>query len=486
MESEQIKKLRQRVVDQPEFEHLLRISQEIGAEVFLVGGLVRDGLLGKEIKDWDLAFSCQALKGAAIFADRTGGTLVSLRKEWEMARVVLQGRTFDFAKFRGPDLLADLRGRDFTVNAMALSLTQTFTEKEWVPYDPLNGILDLQNRVLRMTAADCFEQDPLRMLRAFRLSAQLNLTIDPETGRVIEKFAPSLTQSAPERIHYEWLMLLSQPASYFSLLEMARVGLLGVLFPEMNRLIGIDQDRYHHLDVYQHSLLTFHCLEDLIQKVIPLPEDLDREMVSFLKENKKTAWLKGAALFHDMGKAVTGDEKAGHRIFYGHAEASQKLVAPVADRFRLSNREKIFIDRMIGWHMRPLYLVQEILKRTLTQRAVTRFVREAGEELNGIFLLALADSLAAQGKEKPKDLEARLMEVWRKALSIRDEIIRPWEGTSPLISGRDLIALGFTPGPIFKTLLAQIQEAHWEGKVSNRAEALAWIRKIQTLDKGIV
>jgi poly(A) polymerase len=477
MESDQIKKLREWVVDQPEFEHLLRISQETGAEIFLVGGLVRDGLLGKEIEDWDLAFSCQALQGAAIFAERTGGTLILLRKEWEMARVVLHGRIFDFAKFRGPDLLADLRGRDFTVNAMALSLPQAFTEKEWVPYDPLNGIQDLQNRILRMTATDCFDQDPLRMLRAFRLSAQLGMTIDPETAQVIEKLVPNLAQSAPERIHYEWMMLLSQPASYFSLQEMARVGLLGVLFPEMNRLIGIDQDRYHHLDVYHHSLLTFHCLEDLIQKVIPLPEDLDMEMVSFLKENKKAAWLKWAALLHDMGKAVTGDEKAGPRTFYGHAEASQKLFVLIADRFRLSTREKIFIDRMIGWHMRPLYLVQEILNRTLTHRAVIRLVREAGEELNGIFLLALADSLAAQGKEKPKDLEDRLKEVWRNAVSTRDEIIRPWEGTSSLISGRDLIELGLTPGPIFKTLLSEIQEAHLEGKVSNRAEALAWIRK---------
>ena len=292
MESDQIKKLRQWVVAQPEFQHLLSISQEVEAEIFLIGGLVRDRLLEKDTQDVDMTLSRESLKAARIFADRTGGSFVLLRTEGELARVVLQGRTFDFAKFRGPDLEADLRGRDFTVNAIALSLVQAFSEREWLPYDPLNGIQDLQNRVLRMAAADCFEKDPLRMLRAFRFSAQLGLTIDSATGQVIEKFASGLTQSAPERIHYEWQLLLSQPASFFSLQAMERSGLLEVLLPEMGSLKGIEQDRYHHLDVYQHSLLTFRCLEDLIQKVIPLPEDLEREMVSFLEEKNKDGLVK--------------------------------------------------------------------------------------------------------------------------------------------------------------------------------------------------
>jgi poly(A) polymerase len=131
---------------------------------------------------------------------------------------------------------------------------------------------------------------------------------------------------------------------------------------------------------------------------------------------------------------------------------------------------------MIGWHMRPWYLVQEITNKTLTRRAVIRFVRETGGELNGIFLLALADSLAAQGKEKPKDLEDRLRELWRNALSIRDEIIRPLGRTPPLISGRDLIDLGLTPGPLFKALLSELQEEQLEGKISSRPEALEWAK----------
>jgi poly(A) polymerase len=477
MESDQIKKLRQWVVAQPEFQHLLKIAQEVEAEIFLIGGLVRDRLLEKDTQDVDITFSRASLKAAGIFADRTGGSFVLLRTEGELARVVLQGRTFDFAKFRGPDLEADLRGRDFTVNTIALSLVQAFSQGEWVPYDPLNGIGDLRNRVLRMAAPDCFEKDPLRMLRAFRFSAQLGLTIDPATGQVIEKSVSSLTQSAPERVHYEWQQLLSQPASFFSLQAMERSGLLRVLLPEMEGLKGIEQDRYHHLDVYQHSLLAFHRLEDLFQKVIPLPEELEKEMASFLKDNNKPAWLKWAALLHDLGKAVTGDIKKEHKTFYGHAGASQNLLGPIADRYRVSTREKNFIDRMIGGHMRPLYLVQELLNKTLTRRALIRFVRETGDELTGIFLLALADTLAAQNKEKPKDLEDRLIELWRKALLTRDEIIRPLEIIPPLVSGKDLIELGMKPGPVFKTVLSEIKEEQLEGKISDREQALGWVKR---------
>ncbi|MCJ7832949.1 MAG: polynucleotide adenylyltransferase, partial [Deltaproteobacteria bacterium] len=107
---------------------------------------------------------------------------------------------------------------------------------------------------------------------------------------------------------------------------------------------------------------------------------------------------------------------------------------------------------------------------------VIRFVRELGDELNGIFLLALADSLAAQGKEKPEDLEDRFVDLWRQALSVRDEIIRPLEGNPPLVSGKDLIELGLTPGPLFKTVLSEIQEAQLEGKISSREQALEWAK----------
>ncbi len=422
MESDQIKNLRSYVVGHPFFRILLQIAQEAGAEVYLVGGLVRDRLLGRETQDWDLTLSQKALRIARIFAEQTGGTFVLLRQEGETARVVIDGRSFDFCKFRGPDLEGDLRGRDFTINAIGLSLPQAFRPGEWVLVDPLGGIKDLQMRILRMAGPDCFKQDPLRLLRAFRLSAQLGLTMDPDTGLAIKRWAGNLTQSAPERIHYEWGLLLSQPDSFDSLNQMDEVGLLEILFPEMGRLKGMEQDRYHHLDVFQHSLLTLQCLEELIQKTYsPSRQTLMRKYLPIFPAEQKGTWLKEAALFHDLGKGTTGGEKEGHKTFYGHAEASKNQFASIAERYRLSHQEKAFIEKIIGRHMRPLLLVQEDRMGHLTRRAMIRFVREGADDLSGHFLLALADSLAAQGKEKPKDLEDRLKNLWREALSIRED-----------------------------------------------------------------
>lgn len=477
MECDQIKNLRPWVVDHYLFKILLKISQEIGVEVFLIGGLVRDRLLGRETLDVDLTLSQEALKVARLFAEQTGGTFVLLREEGEMARVVINGQGFDFSKLRGPDLETDLKGRDFTINAICLPLAQAFAPGEWIPYDPLKGIRDLEDRLLRMTDQDCFQQDPLRILRAFRLSAQLGLTIDPDTRQAIKKWGPVLNRSAPERLHYEWLLLLTQPAGFVSLLEMEQAGLLEILFPEMGPLKGIRQDRYHHLDVFQHSLLTFQSLEKLAQRQFPLPADLEAEMFSFLKPDKLPAWLKWAALVHDLGKATTGNENRGHRTFYGHPEASQRQFESIAQRYRIGNREKTFIQKMIGGHMRPLLLVQEEIRGHLTRRALNRFVLEAPDELSGFFLLALADSLAAQGLEKPQDLEDRIMNLWRQALLIRDEWISPTPKIPALVSGRDLIELGLKPGPLFKTLLSEIKEEQMEGRIPSREEALDWITK---------
>ncbi len=332
-----------------------------------------------------------------------------------------------------------------------------------------------------MAGLDAFEQDPLRLLRAFRLSAQLGLTLDPETGKAVKRRAASILRSAPERIHYEWSVLLSQPHSFGSLNQMDETGLFQILFPEMGRLKGVEQDRYHHLDVFRHSLLTLQCLEEVIQNKFPLPADLEREMSSCFVQERKKAWLKEAALFHDLGKSTTMSEKGGHRTFYGHAEASLDQFDSIARRFRLGNREKDFIRKIIGRHMRPLLLVQEDRKGRLTRRAITRFVREGADELNAHFLLALADSLAAQGKEKPIDLEERLKNLWREALSIREALIPPRGKNQAFFSGKDLIELGLKPGPLFKTLLSEIEEARLEGEVVNREEALNWVKKREAL-----
>jgi len=469
--------MRQRVVEDPHFNFLRHLAQEMGVKIFLVGGLVRDLLLGRPTQDVDLILSQGALEAAKGFSRHTGGTYVLLREEGEMARVVINGQVFDFANFRGHTLEGDLKKRDFTINAIALSLAEAFSADEWNLFDPLKGINDLEAGIIKITSSDSFLRDPLRLLRAFRLSSQLGLSIESETRQALKNSASLLTRSAPERIHYEWLLLLSQISSFTSILGMEETGLLEILFPEMTALRKIRQDRYHHLDVFGHSLLTLQSLEMLMQKDTSVSTDLELEITSYLSQNQKAAWLKWAALLHDLGKAETAREKDGRLIFYGHAEASQRKLEMIAERFRLGKQELSFLCKLTGGHMRLFHLIQEEDRGPLTHRAINRFIREVSDELCGFFLLALADSLAAQGPEKPPDREDRIRKMWSQALVFKKEWLPPLPQKAPLLSGDDLIELGLAPGPSFKILLSEIQEEQWAGEIQTKEEALDWLKK---------
>jgi len=477
VELEQIKNLRRWVTGHPYFRVLDSISKDLGSEIFLTGGLVRDRLADRQTQDVDLTMAREALRIAQKFADQTGGSLVLLREEAETARVVFKEASFDFAKFRGPDLEADLRGRDFTINTISLALSRAFGPEEWPLMDPLGGISDLGHKILRMAGPFSFDQDPLRTLRAFRFSAQLGLTIDPATLQSIKESASKLVETAPERIHHEWLLLLSQPFCFAQVGQMDSSGLLEVLFPELVRLKGVVQNRYHHLSAFDHSWLSLRCLEEIFSGPTSLPSRLAEEVNVYQEEGRKLPWLKWAVLLHDLGKSATAENKGDRLTFHGHASASQSLFQSIAERYRLSHRERNYIVQMIGWHMRPLHLAEEMRKGTLSRRALTRFVREVADDLNGVFALSLADSLAAQGPEKPKDSEAGIMALWEKALLIRDEFILPMRKAPALLSGLDLIELGLTPGPLFKTLLSELEEERFEGGITNKEEAVGWLRK---------
>ncbi|HMK65632.1 MAG TPA: HD domain-containing protein [Thermodesulfobacteriota bacterium] len=476
MESESLKNLRNLVRLRPIFQMLLQISRETGIEIYLVGGMVRDALLGRESRDVDLALSGKTLETALRFAQKTGGTYVLLKEEKETARVVLPGWTVDFAGFRGPDLKSDLGGRDFTINAIALPFAPAFEEREWTPFDPLGGMEDLGKRILRMCGPRSFLEDPLRMLRAFRFMSQLGLTIDPETRQAVKHGAALLAGTAPERIHYELKVMFSQAECVRAFRVMDEEGLAEVLFPDLALLKAIDQKGYHHLDVFHHSVLTLQSLEDLLRGRIEIPEALRKEVEAYAAFNGNLPALKWAALFHDLGKIDAVIETAEKTTFYGHEEYSLKRFEVLAARFRLSHQEKDLIGRLIRMHMRPHFWVNEKRKGSLSRRAILRFIREAGEELSAVFLLSLADSLAAQGGEKPKDTEELLQTLWLEAIALRDEVVRPLEKNSPLITGRDLIALGLKPGPEFQKILESVQESYMDGEISNRDEALALIK----------
>ena len=480
----QIESLRSWILREPLFDELQRLAEGLGCSLHLTGGLIRDRLLGRPTRDVDLAVSGPALALAEAFAGSCGGTHVLLKKEEETARVVTPELGFDFAGFRAPTLEGDLQKRDFTINSIALPLAAAFGPGPWEPYDPLGGIEDLQRNLIRICHPGAFHQDPLRMLRAYRLSGQLRMTISPDTREAVRQGAPALERSAPERQRYEWELLLEQPEAFPLLALMDEDGLWDILLPEVIPLRRTPQNGFHHLNVHGHTLLAFRRLEEIMRGDFPLPPALAGERDRYLARDHCPVWLKWSVLVHDLGKPTAAARKEGRLTFYGHERIGQEAFAAISGRLRLGQRERAYIHLRIGLHLRPFHLLQAQARGELSRRALLRLVREGAEDLTGTFLLALADSLASQGPDKPPDLEIRLLQLWQECRTMAEALGRPGEQSPPLITGHDLIRLGYPPGPLFKTILESVREEQWLGNLSETVEALDWVQRKWPLRAG--
>ncbi|MER3515310.1 MAG: hypothetical protein C4310_13710, partial [Chloroflexota bacterium] len=223
------------------------------SEVYLVGGAVRDALLGRPIRDLDFALAGDAIRLARTVADHLGLSFYILDAERGIGRVVAgdeERMTLDFARFRGPDLAADLAGRDFTVNALALPATATDLSEL---IDPLGGRQDLERRLLRATSDTAFRDDPVRVIRAVRLALQLGFTIESHTQALLRAAAGLVGQPAPERSRDELAHILAGPGVALALRQLDELGALAVLIPEIEALKGLAQPPPERQDVWGHT-----------------------------------------------------------------------------------------------------------------------------------------------------------------------------------------------------------------------------------------
>ena len=449
--------------------------------VYLVGGSVRELALGRAVQDLDLAVSAQTLELARDLAAALGGTYVLLDEGERTARVVWEEDILDLAEFRAPTLKGDLQGRDFTLNAMAVALDAIWGQSPPDLIDPWGGLEDLARGWLRMVAPGNFHDDPLRLLRAYRFAATHGFQITPDTTEAIRRWVPEFSRVAGERVHQELFALLQAPKAIPVLMAMEAVGLLGQVFPELEAMKGVEQNGYHHLDVYGHSLATAASLEE----VLAAPEiyfgELAGEVARYAQTRPKTVLLKLAALFHDVGKPEVQERRANpdRYTFYYHEKVGLEIFGRVAARLRCSQAEIRTVTTLIQLHMRPFLLLPAFRERELSFRALGRLVRAARPELPGLFALAMADSLAGQGPLKPADSEAVLADLADAAYLFLKERLEPQERLPKLINGHDLMKLGLTPGPQYRRLLTAVEEAQWEGVVHTREEALAMIQRLR-------
>jgi putative nucleotidyltransferase with HDIG domain len=445
-----------------------------GAGLVLVGGAVRDALLGRPDADLDLALPSGALAVAERVAARVGGTAVVLDAERGAARVVALHAQLDLNDFRAATLEGDLAERDFTVNALAVPLDPLLAAGRAPIVDPTGGRADLRARRLRPAGPGVLAADPLRTLRAVRLEATRGLRLTPAAVRAVRAAAAGLRAVAAERIRDEVVALLGLPATGRALRRADALGLLDVVLPEIGPMRATSQPAPHRFDVLEHSLRAVEGCDRVLARVDALAPFGD-ELAAHLRERlgggvERAAVLKLAALLHDVAKPQTRRLVAGRVRFFEHDVIGAGRARAIGERWRLPARAVASLERLVRHHLRPMHLAQA---GEVTRGARQRFYRDLGADTRDLLLLSLVDAAAVTG--------ASPLLVWRRAALLHD-LLRGWPeaervaAAPPLLRGQDVMArFDLPPGPAVGRLLARAREAQDLGLVRTRDEALAYL-----------
>jgi poly(A) polymerase len=446
----------------------------VGREAWLVGGAVRDRLLGRPVDDVDVALVGDPRKAARQIARDTGGAAFELSGAFGAWRVVGPGHAWhvDLVTLRDGDIEADLAARDFTINAMAEPLAGGEL------LDPHGGRADLAARRVRMVSAEALAADPLRSLRAVRMVTELDLELDPETGTAVAANAPGIEKVAPERVFGELKRIVTAPAARRGVELMAAYGLTAAVLPELDALRGVQQNEFHHADAYDHTLEVLDAVAALESNRAFLGDraaDLLAEPLA--DELTRAGAMRFAALLHDAAKPQTRDVRPDGRVtFIGHDRAGADLARDVLRRLRASQRTIDYVAALTLHHLRLGFLVH---KRPLDRRTVWRYLVETAPWTDDVTIFTVADRLATRGRNADEAITAHV-ELAREMLAIEPA---PAE---PLIRGDDLAReLGIVPGPRLGELLAQLEEDRFAGEIATREEAIERARTlIKALDRA--
>jgi poly(A) polymerase len=438
-----------------------------GEEAWLVGGAVRDKLLGRDTDDVDLAIPGDPKPSARRLARAVRGASFELSGAFGAWRVVAPEHAWhvDLVPLRDGDIRADLANRDFTINAMAEPLGGGDL------LDPHGGREDLAKRLVRMVSPRALEHDPLRSLRAIRIAVELDLTLDAATGAAATQNAPGIERVAPERVFGELKRVVSADAVLRGLAMMSDHGLTDVVLPELSALRGIEQSHFHHADVHDHTL-------EVLEEVTRLPEDprlaerLAQPLSDDLTRGEAMRW---AALLHDAAKPQTRDFLPDGRVtFIGHDVQGAQLARDVLGRLRSSQRLRDYVAALIAHHLDAGFLVH---RRPLDRRTIWRYLRATQPYSADITAFTVADRLSTRGRNADAAIAAHL-EVAGVLIdaALKEDAAGP---PQPLVRGDELIReAGLTPGPQLGTILAQLEEDRFAGDIATREEALERAREL--------
>jgi putative nucleotidyltransferase with HDIG domain len=468
----------------PELSTLHKLAFVQKQQVFLVGGALRDQYLGRAKQDLDFAVSAGAITLARKFSRAIKGAFVLLDEDSGCARVAKKRPdglwTYDFADFRAKTLKGDLAHRDFTINTLAMDLKDIIDTKtgaklsSHVVHAP-GALSDLKSKTIRMVGARTFNEDPLRLLRAYSLKAQLGFKIEANTLACIKRERNLIKTVSAERVREELFKILGSSRAACVIKGMDRDGMLVEIMPQVRVMYGVKQGGYHHLDVWKHSLEVLVQFERLLKEF-----SMDMKVKDYLNEelgggHSRLSVLKLACLLHDIGKPDTRKkEPTGRTSFHTHEHVGRRVARIIAQQLILSTKERHALEDMVTHHLRPGYLSN--FKRP-SDKAVFRYFRDTKDEAVSIALLAMADQRSTRGPlttsydlEHHQDICLGIVKKYFVSKS-KKPFVR-------LLTGHDLIKeIGLKPGPQFSPLLSKVDEAQHLGKVTTKTEALAFVRR---------
>ena len=476
---------------------LLELSSD--QEIYLVGGAVRDIILGSELHDLDFVLPNNPTALVKRIAKRMKCGYFMLDDERHTARIVYYAKAgdffpLDFVTFTGNNLQEDLRNRDFTINAMAISIHDLSNV-----IDPLNGRKDLEDGQIRPCSPNALMDDPVRVLRAIRLAMQFNFNYVPGLHQLLQEAAPYLPTKSYERQRDEFFRILEGPQPARGMADCRDFGIFDTLIPDLVEQEHIPASLPHVLPLFEHTLSTMHHFSLLLEYLQKEAVDIDLDpwwAAAYMSELKPFAEgvleyfneditpgrsKKGITLFgcllHDVGKPVTMKLDEDDRLhFFGHAQVGADLAWQASKRLQLSNAECEWVKTLVLYHMHLLPFINTDTQ--LTRRAIYRFYNKVGEVGIAIALLSLGDTLATYGDTLPQT-------KWRQSLTVAKSILSAWliekdQLITPtlLLNGHDLqTVFGLKPGKSFGQLLAALEEAQASGEIQTRDEAKIFIHK---------
>lgn len=455
-------------------------------QAWIVGGAVRDALAGAGPRDLDLAVPSGAIALARKLGDALGAAFLVLDEARGAARILgaagyaWQGPQIDITDFRAPDLAGDLRGRDFTVNALAVPLRELAESGEAAVEDPMGGLGDLRLHTVRLCAPQSLEEDPVRVLRAARLAIMPGWTLDGAIGPAAQRAASGLSRVSAERTRDELLAILAESGAAAGLRLLDQWGALAVLLPEREAMKATAQPEPHLFDVWEHSLRAVEGADRLAAQageLAPWGHVFESHLDEPLGDGAtRREALKLAALLHDVAKPETRTIEAGRVRFLGHDLLGAERVRVVSGRLRLSGRLAAVLERLVRHHLRPMHLA---MVGEVTRRARFRLFRDLGDDALDLLLLALADTSGLRGDSPFSVWSGPDGRIVRELMAGYVEEAAALS-SPPLLDGREAMeALGLAPGPELGRLLGLLREAQAMGAVVTREGAIAYLRKLR-------